>query len=279
MVNVKRVGFIGGGNMATAICKGIINQGIYKPSDVWVSGPHVEHLNHLKDLGINVTNSNGELILNCEIIVISVKPFNLTCAIDDSLNSLKGKLSEACNKLFVSILAGTTLATLARALQSFDQCRIIRIMPNTPMLLGEGASVYCPDDKASEDDCSAVEKILGSCGIYERVPEKLINAVGALSGSGPAFVYLMIEALSDGGVKQGIPRAMATEFAAQTVLGAAKMVLGTKKHPGELKDEVCSAGGSTICGIHALEKGGVRGSYIDAIEAAIKRTIDMEKEN
>nr|CAH7716323.1 unnamed protein product [Callosobruchus chinensis] len=172
-------------------------------------------------------------------------------------------------KLFVSVLAGVTMEQLENCQL---EARIIRVMPNTPMMVGEGCTVFSPGPKATEHDIKIVKSILSVSGVCKQVPESLINAVGALSGSGPAFVYLMIEALADGGVKMGIPRAMALEFASQTVLGAAKMVKDTGKHPAELRDEVCSPGGTTITGIHAMERGGVRyvrAAYIDYVYSTI----------
>ncbi|KAF5270403.1 hypothetical protein FQR65_LT05591 [Abscondita terminalis] len=148
-----------------------------------------------------------------------------------------------------------------------------------PLLVGEGCSVYCPGQQATEDDIKLVKKIFQTSGICELVPESLISAAGALAGSGPAFIYIIIEALSDGGVKLGIPRQTATTFAAQTVLGAAKMVLETKRHTGALKEEVTSPGGTTIAGIHALERGCLRGTLIDALEASAQRSIEMAKKN
>ena len=175
--------------------------------------------------------------------------------------------------LIVSIAAGVSIATLEAGLG--PDRRIVRVMPNTPALVGEGASGYCLGTHARESDEATVRKCLDSVGRAYRVPESLLDAVTGLSGSGPAFVYVMIEALSDGGVRVGLPRDVATTLAAQTVLGAAKMVLETGLHTGVLKDQVTSPGGTTIAGLHALERGGVRAALIDAVEAATRRSAEL----
>src|SRR5262249_43716710 len=153
--------------------------------------------------------------------------------------------------------------------------RLIRVMPNTPCLLGASASGYSPGDSATADDVALVQRLLDAVGKAFRLPEHLLDAVTGLSGSGPAFVYVMIEALSDGGVRMGLPRDVATALAAQTVLGAARMVLETGMHTGALKDMVASPGGTTIAGLHALERRGVRGALIDAVEAATRRATEL----
>jgi pyrroline-5-carboxylate reductase len=175
----------------------------------------------------------------------------------------------------VSIAAGVTLDQLAEQLGT--DCRLVRVMPNTPCLLGESASAYSPGENASEEDVLLVERLLGAVGKAVRLPEKLLDAVTGLSASGPAFVYVMIEALSDGGVRVGLPRDVATLLAAQTVLGSARMVLETGLHPGALKDMVASPGGTTIAGLHALERGGARAALMDAVEAAARRATELGK--
>ena len=175
-------------------------------------------------------------------------------------------------KLFVSIAAGITTAVLSNGLGTK---RVIRVMPNTPALVGVGAAGFCMADGATESDAEFVGGLLNSVGVAHPLPEHLIDAVTGLSGSGPAFVYEIIEALSDGGVRVGLPRATAMELAAQTVMGAAKMVLESGEHPGVLKDRVASPGGTTIAGLHALEQAGMRAALMNAVVAATERSQEL----
>ncbi|KRT78656.1 hypothetical protein AMK59_8224, partial [Oryctes borbonicus] len=265
----QQIGFIGDGNMAKAICRGIVNKGLISYSQVYVSSPYIKNLDAWKQYGARISTDNSKVAVNTDIIFLAVKPHILQQAVDTICKS--ENFEKIKNKLFVSILAGITLEMLESLLSKFPGSRVIRVMPNTPMMIGEGCTAFCPGKTVSPEDISLVKRILEVSGVCEMVPENMLNAVTALSGGGPSFVYLIIEALSDGGVKMGLHREMATKFAIQTVLGAAKMVKLTGKHTGALKDEVCSAGGSTITGMHALEKAGVRGAIIDAVEAAARR--------
>jgi pyrroline-5-carboxylate reductase len=177
--------------------------------------------------------------------------------------------------LIVSIAAGISLRQLADSLGS--ERRLVRVMPNMPCLVGASASGYAPGESATPEDVNLVDRLLNAVGRAFRLPEHLLDAVTGLSGSGPAFVYVMIEALSDGGVRMGLPREVATALAAQTVFGAAKMVLETGAHPAVLKDMVASPGGTTIAGLHALEQRGLRLALMDAVEAATRRSIELGK--
>jgi pyrroline-5-carboxylate reductase len=193
------------------------------------------------------------------------------------MNEVLGQLRDviAERHLVISIAAGIPIAAIGQALG--PDRRIVRVMPNTPALLGEGASAYALGPRVDAGDDEAVAALLAAVGRAVRVPEPMIDAVTGLSGSGPAFVYLVIEALSDGGVRVGLPREVATMLAAQTVLGAARMVLETGLHPGVLKDQVTSPGGTTIAGLQALERGGLRGILIDAVEAATRRSTELSE--
>jgi len=277
-INVKtikqKLGFIGGGNIAKAVCEGMIYKGLIQYSQIYVSGPRLESLEHWKNKGAHITTSNGTIVNETDVIFLTVKPHILPEAIAGLFKTYTP--SKAANKLFISVIAGITLEALESILCDLEGSRIIRTMPNTPLLVGQGCTVYCPGQQATEGDITLVKTIFEVAGICQLVPESMINAVCALAGSGPAYIYLVIEALSDGGVKMGIPRAMATKFAAQTVLGSAKMVLDTGKHTGVLRDETASPGGTTIAAIHALERGGVRAAFMDAIEAAVARCSELE---
>lgn len=267
-----KVGFIGGGNMASAIGAGLIHKGILNPDNVWVSGRTDRTHSFWKELGAHPTLKNNEVANNCNIIFLTVKPHML----DDALNTILEKKAEKFeNKLFISVLVGVSLEILHTKLSAVvTSPRIIRSMPNTPMMVGEGITVYCSKN-AEPKDLELVDTLFSYIGISQSVPENTINAIGSLSGCGPAFAYLIIESLADGGVRMGVPRPMATKFAAQVLIGAGKMVLETGRHPGQLKDEVCSPGGNSIAGVHAMEKGGVRGSMMNAVEAAANKANEL----
>ncbi len=203
-----------------------------------------------------------------DVLFLAVKPQQIAQA----LGNLRGKVGPG--KLVVSIAAGVRLATLAEGLGN-TAVPLVRVMPNTPCLVGQGASAYCLGSHATEEHGRLVKQLLEAVGIAFPVDEKLLDAVTGLSGSGPAFVYVMIEALSDGGVRMGLPRNVATALAAQTVRGAAEMVLRTGEHPGVLKDRVTSPGGTTIAGIQALEAGGLRAALMAAVEAAARRSAEL----
>jgi pyrroline-5-carboxylate reductase len=183
---------------------------------------------------------------------------------------------QASQPLLVSIAAGVATHTIAEQLGT-AACRLVRVMPNTPCLVGASASAYAAGPGATADDLRLVDRLFNAVGRAVAVPEKLLDAVTGLSGSGPAFVFVMIEALSDGGVRMGLPRDLATQLAAQTVFGSAKLLLETGLHPGALKDMVASPAGTTIAGLHALERGGLRAALMDAVEAAARRSAELGK--
>ena len=265
--NSKRWGFIGAGKMASAMIRGMIRHG--QPAEcIAASDNHAATRAALvSETGILSFQTNAEVVARSEVIVLAVKPQVLP----QVLAELRPELT--ADHLIVSIAAGVTLATLAKGLG--EDRRIIRVMPNTPAVVGEGAAGYSLGARAGEDDERTVLACLEAVGKAFRVPEPLLDAVTGVSGSGPAFACLMIEALSDGGVKVGLPRELATTLAAQTLLGTARMVLETGMHPGALKDQVTSPAGTTIAGLHALERGGVRAALIDAVEAAYRRSVEL----
>jgi len=268
-MNRVSIGFLGAGKMATALARGVINAGVVSAGDVIASDPigtAREAFAHAT--GARVTERNSEVVAASDVVVIAVKP-----------NQVVGLLEELSadwntgRHLVVSIAAGVTLARMEAAGPA--GLRVIRVMPNTPALVGASASAFAVGSSATRADAQTVQQFLGSVGIALEVKEKLLDAVTGVSGSGPAYGFLMIEALADGGVAAGLPRDIAQRLAAQTLLGAAKMVLETGQHPGALKDAVCSPGGTTIEAIHALEKGGVRAALIGAVRVAADKAKAM----
>jgi pyrroline-5-carboxylate reductase len=267
----RRWGFIGAGKMATALVRGMVRAGTARPGAIWASDPVAAAREALAaGAGITAGGSNLEVARLCDVLVLAVKPQSLP----QVLMELQPAVTDG--HLVISIAAGISLATLAAGLG--PDCRLVRVMPNTPALVGEGAAGYCLGQNADDEDEAIVRSCLEAVGRAYRVPEALLDAVTGLSGSGPAFVYLIIEALSDGGVRVGLPRDVATALAAQTVLGAARMVLETGLHTGTLKDQVTSPGGTTIAGLHALERGGLRAALIDAVVAATGRSAELAAE-
>jgi pyrroline-5-carboxylate reductase len=263
-----RWGFIGAGKMATALVRGMLRAGLAGPGAIVASDPHEAARSSLAaEADVAVLDDNAPVVERSDVLVLAVKPQVMGRVLEE-LRPLVGP-----SHLVISIAAGVPLQAMEGRLG--PDRRLVRVMPNTPALLGAGASAYALGPHASRDDEAVVRSLLDSVGRSVRVPESLLDAVTGLSGSGPAFVYLMIEALSDGGVRVGLPRDVATMLAAQTVLGAARMVLETGLHPGVLKDQVASPGGTTIAGLHALERGGARAAFLDAVEAAARRSTEL----
>jgi pyrroline-5-carboxylate reductase len=263
-----RVGFLGAGRMASALARGWIAAGLTTAERVLASDPLPAARDAFAGGGrLRAVADNREVVAHGDLLVLAVKPQSMKALMEDIRPHATDR------HLVVSIAAGVSLRQLSEGLGA--RRRLIRVMPNTPCLVGASASAYTPGEAATADDAALVERLLKAVGVALRLPEAMLDAVTGLSGSGPAFVYLMIEALSDGGVRVGLPREAATALAAQTVLGAAKMVLETGAHPGVLKDQVASPGGTTIAGLHALERGGVRGAIMDAVEAATRRATEL----
>jgi pyrroline-5-carboxylate reductase len=264
-----RWGFVGSGKMATALVRGMVRAGTASAGSIVASDPNAEARDALaREAGIQAVASNAQVAAASDVIVLAVKPQSMA----EVLAELAPYVSE--RHLIVSIAAGITLSQLQQGLGTANR-RLIRVMPNTPALIGQGASGYCLGKHALEGDEATVKVCLDAAGRSYRVPETLMDAVTGLSGSGPAYGFLMIEALSDGGVRAGLPRDVATALAAQTLLGAAAMVLATGLHPGVLKDQVTSPGGTTIAGVHALERGGLRAALMDAVAAAAARSAEL----
>ncbi|MEK6698739.1 MAG: pyrroline-5-carboxylate reductase [Nitrospirota bacterium] len=266
----KKITFLGGGNMAEALIKGLIAAGTAKPDQILVADILSDRLEHLrKTYGIIIHKSSKDAVSQAEIVLLCVKPQ----AIDMVLTKI-GPVADK-GKLVISIAAGVTIARLEKILTGGP--RVVRVMPNTPALVLAGATALAGGKNATSDDLALAQSIFNSVGRSFVVDEKLMDAVTGLSGSGPAYVFTIIEALADAGVKAGLPRQLALELAAQTVYGAAKMVLETKEHPGKLRDMVTSPGGTTIEGLHALEEGKLRATLMNAVAAATERSRELGK--
>jgi pyrroline-5-carboxylate reductase len=265
MATSSNIGFLGAGKMATALAKGFVRAEMAFPKEISASDPHPAARKSFTDeIGAKTTAANLDVAKFANVIILATKP--------DQVAGALAEISGAFTKkhLLISIAAGVTLAKLQDALPA--GARVIRVMPNTPALVGEGASAFALGKNATPADGELAKKLLSAVGLAFQVKESLLDAVTGLSGSGPAYVYQFIEALSDGGVAAGLPRNIATKLAAQTVLGGAKMVLETGEHPGALKDQVTSPGGTTIEGLHALEKGKLRATVISAVRAATEKS-------
>jgi pyrroline-5-carboxylate reductase len=265
MSSQLKIGFLGAGKMATALAKGFIKAGIARAEDITASDlMEGARASFGKEVGCTTSAWNPEVLKFANVLILAVKPDQ----VNDLLTEVRGEFTP--NHLLISIAAGVTIARMETTLGT--GARVVRVMPNTPALVGACASGYALGKNATAEDGQLTQKLLSAVGVAYQVKESLLDAVTGLSGSGPAYAFLMIEALSDGGVAAGLPRDVATRLAAQTLLGSAKMVLETGYHPGALKDMVTSPGGTTIEGVHELELGGVRGSLINAVRAAADKS-------
>jgi pyrroline-5-carboxylate reductase len=260
----QTIGFLGAGKMGEALAHGLLKAQLVPAERVLLSDADAARRRTVaRQLGVRVVAENQELVRASDVVVLALKPNVLR----EELPRLAGVVKPS--HLVVSIAAGVTLAELEEMLPAGTP--VVRVMPNTPSLVGSGAAGYALGRHAMKGHGELVEQLLGSVGLCVAVPERLLDAVTGLSGSGPAFVALVIEAMADGGVLCGLPRDVALKLAAQTVLGTAQMVLETGMAPAELKDRVASPGGTTIEGIKALERGGLRSALIQAVEAATQK--------
>ncbi|MCI8319430.1 MAG: pyrroline-5-carboxylate reductase [Lachnospiraceae bacterium] len=262
-----KLGFIGCGNMASAILSGILKQHLISPDEVIASALHQETLDRAAATWhIHTTLDNCEAA-KADIVFLAVKPQFY----EQVIREIHDVVSDS--QLIVSIAPAKSIATIR---QWFGKdIRLIRTMPNTPAMVGEGVTAVCPSENVSTEELQKVLTLLEACGLTEVMSERLLDSVTAVSGSSPAYVFLFIEALADGAVRDGIPRAQAYRLAAQAVLGSAKMVLETGKHPGELKDMVCSPAGTTIEAVAALEEAGLRNAVLAGMKACTDRTKQM----
>lgn len=267
---MKTIGFIGCGNMAKAMIGGIIQANIAVPENIMASDLNEKNLNDtVKKYSIHTTSSNYDVAIFADILVLSVKPNLYEVVINEIKDNVKDEV------IVITIAAGKAIkdteSMFGRGL------KVVRVMPNTPALVGEGMSAFCANDLVNEDELNEVINILEGFGKAEKVSEKLMDVVTATSGSSPAYVYMFIEAMADAAVLEGLPRDQAYKMAAQAVLGAAKMVLETGIHPGQLKDMVCSPGGTTIEAVSVLEEKGLRTAVISAMRKCTNKSKEMSK--
>ncbi len=264
----RKIGFIGAGNMAEALVKGLADSRRVNRQQIRASEPLAERRRFVATTyGIEVVADNRDLLAFADILVLAVKP-QVAAEVLGEMAPLTGP-----DKLTISIVAGLTTAVMQKTLARGT--RIIRTVPNTPVFVGEGMVAVADDGPALPEDYAVAEALFNPVARTALMPEKLMDAALGVSGSGPAYGFLMIEALSDGGVKMGLPRSTALTLAAQTLLGAAKMCLESGKHPGQLKDMVTSPAGTTIAALHRMEAAGVRAALIEAVEAAARRAEEL----
>jgi pyrroline-5-carboxylate reductase len=262
------IGFLGGGNMAAALVKGLLHAKVVPPAQVIVSDVKEERLAFLHEThGVKTTQDNHELVKVADVVVLAVKPQ----VFDKVLNAVGAEFRP--DQLLVSVAAGVPVSAMEARLPA--NARVVRSMPNTPATVDAGATAIAAGTHATDEDLGIARALFSAVGRVVTLDETLLDAVTGLSGSGPAYVMLMIEALADGGVKVGLHRDTALLLAAQTVYGSAKLLLDTGEHPGRLKDMVTSPGGTAIAGLHTLESGGLRRTLIDAVEAASKRSAEL----
>ncbi len=267
MTNVQKIGFIGGGNMAEAMIKGLLS-GSFPAGRIMVSEPSDLRREHLVEtFNIEMAEDNLGLMENCDLIVLSIKPQIVV----EVLEEVAGVYSD--DKLIISILAGVKTASIEKFFQGAP--RVVRVMPNTPALVGEAASAICRGQYASQEDLAVVRQLFESIGVVQLIDERQMDAATGLSGSGPAYIYTVVEALADGGVREGLRRDIAHALAVQTVVGAALMVRETDEHPAILRDQVCSPGGTAIAGVSTLEKNGLRTTLMEAVSTSAARSREL----
>ena len=270
MGSFMKLGVIGCGKMATALVKGAISSGVVAAKDViGVARSESSRSKFSEITGGRNSADIAKVVEESDVLMIATKPYDIATVLKAA------EIEKFPNKLLISVAAGVTIETMDKL--TGHKCRIVRSMPNTPSLVGKGATAYCLGERCDDSDREIVNSLLSSVGLALEVQEKLMDAVTGVSGSGPAYIYLVIEAMADGGVRAGLPRADAIKLAAQTVSGAAEMVLVTGEHPGVLKDMVTSPGGTTITGVATLEKNNIRSAFIEAVGAAAARATELGK--
>lgn len=267
------VGFIGAGQLAFALAKGFTAAGVLAAHRIMASTPDMDLATAaaLRKMGVHLTPHNRETVQHSDVLFLAVKPHIIPFILDEVGADICGR------HVVVSCAAGVTISSIEKRLAAFQPSpKVMRCMTNTPAVVREGATVYATGTHARLEDGRLLERLLGSVGFCAEVEEDLIDAVTGLSGSGPAYAFLALDALADGGVKMGLPRRLAVRLGAQALLGAAKMLLDSEQHPGQLKDNVCSPGGATVHALHVLESGGFRSLLIDAVQASCTRTRELQ---
>jgi len=268
MLNEKKIGFIGAGNMAEAMIKGLLQSGTSKPENIVASDVREDRLSFIHELfEVSVCERNPDVVKRADLVVLAVKPQIMESVLVELTDGLD------MSKLIISIAAGISLATIESHLKR--DLRLIRVMPNIAALVLESATAICAGRHASSEDLKLAKAIFDSIGKTVIIEEGLMDAITGLSGSGPAYLFLIIDAMADAGVKVGLSRDNALTLSAQTVLGAAKLLIETGEHPGRLKDLVTSPGGTAIAGLHTLEEGGLRTTLINAVEMATRRSREL----
>lgn len=266
----QRFGFIGGGNMGEALIRGLLQSGRAQAQDILVSDPAPARQEHLRgEYQVRLAQSNEALVGEANVVVLAVKPQDMDRVLEEIETAVRA------DHLLISIAAGVTLDRIQAAVPA--PAAVIRVMPNTPALVLAGAAALAPGVYAKPEHVALARSLFEAVGVAVEVDEKHMDAVTGLSGSGPAYVFLLLEALADGAVRLGLPREQALVLAGQTILGAARLALEKKAHPGELKDMVTSPGGTTAAGLHVLERGGFRGLVMEAVAAAASRSAELSR--
>nr|XP_044601609.1 pyrroline-5-carboxylate reductase 1, mitochondrial isoform X2 [Equus asinus] len=266
------VGFIGAGQLAFALARGFTAAGILAAHKITASSPDMDlaTVSALRKMGVNLTPHNKETVQHSDVLFLAVKPHIIPFILDEIGAYIEDR------HIVVSCAAGVTISSIEKLMAFQLAPKVIRCMTNTPVVVREGATVYATGTHAQVEDGRLLEQLMGSVGFCTEVEEDLIDAVTGLSGSGPAYAFTALDALADGGVKMGLPRRLAVRLGAQALMGAAKMLLDSEQHPGQLKDNVCSPGGATIHALHVLESGGFRSLLINAVEASCIRTRELQ---
>lgn len=267
-----KIGFIGTGNMGAPLIRGVIRSSAAQPGDIYIYDVDESKAGAIaEDTGVQLAAGNAELVSACDYIVLAVKPVYIKSVLEEIKESFTNQ------KVLISIAVGVSSKTLGSVLG--ENAKIVRTMPNLPVLVGEGMTLVCFDNKISEQEKIIVRSLFEGSGMVEELEERLMSEVTSVTSSSPAYVFMMLEAMADGAVQQGIPRGLAYRLASQAVLGAAKMVIETGLHPAQLKDQVCSPAGTTIEAVKTLEKNAFRHTLIEAMEQCTKRALEIGRES